>query len=267
MGAQGAGALALAAGLALAASGRAGPTVAPDKQIASIDLAKPFGARSAWRLVATEGPPAEDYAGFDAPGAVQLCLKREASAPCAPEPVMPPPQSGTSYDGWGPHYLTAARPVYPRGRSSPPLLMIVTASLHAGDGGQVVATQLFRYDKPGDRFERVYARNVGTNNNEEVRFVDRGPLAGDVIVAEPTQNAPYGYWIEVHALTSGYAYKQALRYRSATRYGDGNALAVIDSEMPNIEERLGRWKPGAPLPLPAGPCPKPHLVKTELWCD
>jgi hypothetical protein len=157
--------------------------------------------------------------------------------------------------------------MYPKGETAPPLLMVVTASLHAGDGGQLVATQLFKYDRAGDRFERVFARSVGTNNNEEVRFVTSGPLAGDIISVEPTENAPFGYWIEVDAPTPTYAYRQVLRYRSATHYGDGNRLAVIDSELPNTLQRLGRWKPGAPLPLPAGPCPKPHLVHTELWCD
>lgn len=61
-------------------------------------------------------------------------------------------------------------------------------------------------------------------------------------------------------------FKQVLRYRSATRYGDGNPLAVIDSEMPNMAQRLGLWNPGALLPLPAGACPSPHLVGLALWC-
>ncbi|MGH9711589.1 MAG: hypothetical protein ACRD37_13690, partial [Candidatus Acidiferrales bacterium] len=62
-------------------------------------------------------------------------------------------------------------------------------------------------------------------------------------------------------------YKTVLRYRSATHYGDNNPLAVIDSEMPNIEWRLGYWKPGMALPLPSGACPKPHLIHMELWCN
>ncbi len=62
-----------------------------------------------------------------------------------------------------------------------------------------------------------------------------------------------------------------LRYRSATLYNDGNRLAVIDSEMPNIERRLGLWKPGEPIPTPklggnGKPCLKPTLRHTELSC-
>ena len=76
---------------------------------------------------------------------------------------------------------------------------------------------------------------------------------------------PYGYWIVVNSLTPAGNYRQVLRYRSATLYNDGNPLAVIDSEMPNIERRLGLWAPGQPLPTPAR-CAKPRLVKLELWC-
>jgi hypothetical protein len=65
----------------------------------------------------------------------------------------------------------------------------------------------------------------------------------------------------------GSAYRQILRFRSATHYGDGNPLAVIDAEMPNIEKRLGLWHAGQPLPLPAKGCAKPHLVKSVLWCE
>lgn len=93
-----------------------------------------------------------------------------------------------------------------------------------------------------------------------------GPLKGAVIAAEPTSNAPYGYWITVHRLTADYNYAQTLRYRSGVRYGDGNALKVIDSEMPEIERRLGLWRPGEPMPTPPG-CAKPHLVQKALWCN
>ena len=55
--------------------------------------------------------------------------------------------------------------------------------------------------------------------------------------------------------------------RSATHYSDNNPLAVIDSEMPNIEQRLGYWKSGVALPLPSGACPRPRLIRMELWCN
>jgi len=231
-----------------------------------VDLQAPFAARSPWRLIVTQGPLMEDYGGNPAPGLLDLCLRKGPAGPCVRGPISATPPAGQD---WGPHYLQKAQPVYPHGRSAPPLLEIVTASLHAGDGGQVVVTQLLRYDRAADAFERVYLHDTGSNNNQEVRFVESGPLRGDVISAEPTGDAPYGYWITVNSPASTGAYRQILRYRSATRYEDGNALAVIDSEMPNTLHRLSLWRPGRPLPLPAGAaktCPDPRLVKMELWC-
>ena len=88
----------------------------------------------------------------------------------------------------------------------------------------------------------------------------------------PEWHAPFRYSIEVHRPTPTGTYRQVLSYKSATRYGDGNPLAVIDSEMPNIQKRLGLWKPGEPLPAPrldgnGKPCANPTLKKTELWCE
>jgi hypothetical protein len=163
-----------------------------------------------------------------------------------------------------PHYLKQAAVVHQA--SGRPLLLVQTASLHAGDGDQLVLTQALAYQRGSDRFVRVYGHLTGTNNNQEVRYIETGLLKGDIISAEPTENAPFGFSVSVNAPTSEAAYREVLRYRSATTYGDGNPLAVIDSEMPNIEQRLGSWRPGLPLPLPAGPCPKPHLIHTELWC-
>ncbi|TCP72325.1 hypothetical protein C8J43_10161 [Sphingomonas sp. PP-CE-1G-424] len=60
--------------------------------------------------------------------------------------------------------------------------------------------------------------------------------------------------------------REAMRYRSATRFGGGKTLAVIDSEMPNLQRRLGLWHPEPPMLLPAGPCANPHLASGALWC-
>lgn len=93
-----------------------------------------------------------------------------------------------------------------------------------------------------------------------------------MITAEPDDHAPYGYWIVVERFSpGGVSYRHVLRYRSATLYNDGNPLAVIDSEMFNIERKLGLWRPGQPLPAPRkGPadraCLTPVLRHTEIWC-
>ncbi|HEX3888435.1 MAG TPA: hypothetical protein VHW05_13135 [Phenylobacterium sp.] len=243
----------------------------PAPQGVQLDLSQAFHARSPWRLVVTEGPPTQDYGEGDAPGALTFCLRKGPAGPCVSAPITPPPRTVPAGDpAWEPHYLFKAKLVYPRGQKAAPYLLIVTGSLNSGDGDQIIATQLVAYNAARDRFHRVYADSTGRNNNEEIRYIEHGPLRGSVIDAEPQDHRPYGYWIVVDSLTSAGAYRQVLRYQSATRYNDGNPLAVIDSEMPNIERRLGLWKPGQPIPTPGldggKACPNPMLRHTELWC-
>jgi hypothetical protein len=253
--------------MAIAAPGPIQAEPSAQTVIASLDLTAPFAARSEWRFVASQGPPIGDPAGLPgdrAPGEITLCLRGGASGGCDPQlrSALRPPTGDDSYAQA--HDLKTARIVH--GRAGRPLLFVQTASVASGDGDQLVLTQALAYDRGADRFVRVFDHLTGKNNDQEVRFVETGPLKGDIIVAEPTQNAPFGFWISVNALAPGSSYRQVLRFRSATRYGDNNPLAVIDSDMPNIEQHLGLWRPGAPLPLPAGPCPAPHLVHMELWC-
>jgi hypothetical protein len=255
----------LATAMATASAVAAAPP--PPTVIAAIDLAKPFATRSAWRFTAAQGPDVDDPAGLagdKAPGEVLLCLRKDAAGPCDLQ-LQSALRAGSGDDVFDqPHYLNQAEVVH--GPEGQPLLLVQTASVHSGDGDQLLFTQALAYRRDTDRFVRVYGHSTGRNNNQEVRFIQSGPLKGDIVSAEPTDKAPFGFWISVNALTSPYAYAEVLRYRSATRYGDGNPLGVIDSEMPGIEQRLGVWRPGSPLPLPAGPCPKPHLKGMELWC-
>ena len=231
--------------------------------ISNLDLSGPFATRKPWRFVATQGPLAvgASGSGADEPGEIQLCLRATPSDPCDPRLQSAP----ANYDS-PPHYL-AAEILYPRGRAVKPLLFVQTHSVHGGNGSQLVFTQMLAYENTQDRFVRIYQYATGTNGNQEVRFIGSGRLQGDIISVDPTENAPYGYWVTVNVLTQQYTYKTALRYRSATRYGDGNPLAVIDSEMPNIEQRLGYWKSGMALPVPTVNCLKPRLIRMELWCN
>ena len=257
---------------AMAQGPDANPASRPAPQGVQLDLTKELHTRSAWRLVVTEGPPTQDYGNNDAPGALTICLHEGPAGPCVSAPVTPSLQPvPAGYPGWEPHYLLSAEVVHPRGPKAAPLLLIVTGSLNSGDGDQVVKTQLIAYDASQDAFRRVFAREVGRNNNQEVRFIKAGPLRGSVIIAEPQDRLPYAFWIVVDQPAPSGSYRQVLRYQSATLYNDGNPLAVIDSEMPNIERRLGLWKPGQPIPTPdpdssSKPCPRPMLRHTELWC-
>lgn len=163
-----------------------------------------------------------------------------------------------------PHFLLQALVVRPPGM--PRFLLLELASFHAGNGDQRVSLQLYTYDQAKDFFRLAYAHRTGRNNNQEIRY-EAGPLSGVVIASAPTSDAPFGYWITVDRPNGRGVYRQVLRFRSATTYGDGNPLAVIDSEMPNIQRRLGIWHPGMALPLPARACPRAHLVRGALWCD
>lgn len=234
--------------------------------VKSLDLAKAFSARSAWRFTVTQDADVPDPTGFlddKVPGPLHLCLRKAPTAPCDPSLKATVGEPGKSDFFLEPHDLREARVVHdPSGRA---LLLVQTGSVHSGNGDQLVRTQVLAYRPAEDRFERVYDHLTGRNNNQQVRYIESGPLKGDIVSVEPTQDAPFGFWVVVNAPADG-GFKQVLRYRSATRYGDGNPLAVIDSEMPNMAQRLGLWKPGEPLPLPTGPCPSPRLARMALWC-
>jgi hypothetical protein len=236
--------------------------------ISNIDLSSPFATREAWRFIATQGPPVDGLYDEKEPGQIQLCLRAIPSAPCDPQLRTALSAASSANDfSTQPHYLNVVKIVYPRRSVGQPLLFVQTASLHAGNGSQLVLTQVLAYENSQNRFVRIYQYTTGTNNNEEVRYISSGRLQGDIISVDPTENAPYGYWVTVNVLTPQYTYKTVPRYRSATHYGDNNPLAVIDSEMPNIQRRLGYWKPGMALPLPSGACPRPRLIRMELWCN
>jgi hypothetical protein len=256
--------------LTLIAAGPAavGATSQGEKQIASVDLAGPFATRSHWRLIVTQGPEIDDpiYGEGKVPGPIRLCLTRDNGRSCTAdfhEPLRVAPGEDLFADA---HVLRDADIVHPQGARGRALLLVRSASLQSANGDAREGTQLLAYDREQDRFVTAFAKVTGRNNNQEIRYVDTGPLRGAVIVAEPTGNAPFGFWITVNRLTPAFTYKQALHFRSATHYGDGNPLAVIDSEMPTIQRRLGLWRTGEPLPAPKG-CAKPRLVKMALWCS
>ena len=236
--------------------------------ISNIDLSGPFSTREAWRFVATQGPPVDGLFDEKEPGEIQLCLRGAPSAPCDPQLQTTLGDASKANEPYmQPHYLDTAKIVYPRGSADQPLLFVRTSSLQSVNGNQRIATQMLGYEKSQNRFVRVYEYTTGRNHNEEVRYISSGKLMGDIISVDPTDNAPYGYWVTVNVLTPQYTYKTVLRYRSATHYRDNNPLLVIDSEMPNIEQRLGYWKSGMALPLPSGACPRPRLIRMELWCN
>ena len=151
-----------------------------------------------------------------------------------------------------------------------PLLRIKSCTMSGANGNCGVSTFLFAYDRKAERFRVVFFNVMGRNNNQEARFVGNGPLLGSVIVANPTNDAPFAYFVDVYKRISDSEYSRVLRYRGNTRYGDGNPLAVIDSEMPETLRRLGLWKTGDALPVPPsmpGGCTRLVMRKGVEWCE
>jgi hypothetical protein len=255
---------AIAAMLFVGVAQAAAPTV-----IASMDLSGPLGAPG-WRFTAAQGAEIYDPTGGQgedkAPGPIHLCLTNDRGASCRPGLNGLLRRSSGDDLFSEPHFLNRVEIVRPTVSSA--LLLVRVASLHATNGDQRTALALLGYDRSKDKFQIVYTRQAGRNNNQEIRYIDKGPLKGAMIAAEPTDDAPFGFWVSVSRPGNPGPYRQVLRYRSATRYGDGNPLAVIDSEMPNILQRLGLWRSGMPLPMPQGKaCPRARLIDGALWCN
>jgi hypothetical protein len=163
----------------------------------------------------------------------------------------------------------AARVVYADPARAAPRLMVSACGLAGINGNCGILTFLFQYDRASDRFRLVFHDVVPRNNNGATRFVESGSLQGNVISAVPTGTAPYGYFVSVYRQDPTGRYARILRYRSRTHYHDGNRLAVIDSDMPEILRRLGLWKSSDPLPDPAvmpQGCAGLVLRDGEEWC-
>jgi hypothetical protein len=246
------------------------------KVITHLDLTQPFQTRSRWILVAARQPDeessAEDGAG-NRRGVISLCFVVNDKPDCSEEAFLAKyREEKISFDsGPGPFYeLFASDIVFSGPERTTPLLRVKSCTMPGATGGCGVSTYLFDYDRAADRFRVVFFNVTGRNNNQETRFIENGPLLGSVLVAYPTSNAPFTYFVEVYKRISDTEYSRVLRYRGNTHYGDGNPLAVIDSEMPETLQRLGLWKTGDPLPVPPRMprgCTRLVMRKGVEWCE
>lgn len=205
-----------------------------------LDLTRPFATRAQWTLVVAkfQGPPPGILTESEDDGPLVVCLAKEGTPGCSyrfPDTGSSPSWFDTPY-----HYLSS-KVVFADARHTEPLLLLKTATAHSLNGSHGIETRLFTYDRQADGFETIFSNQTGSNNNQETRFVEHGPLSGDIIVAEPTRDAPYAYWISVYARDGAGRYSdRLLTYRSHTHYGDRDRRAVIDSEMPTILSHLGK---------------------------
>ena len=122
--------------------------------------------------------------------------RMDASCPSGP---LTPPRTTSSLAWFStPVHFYSAEVVFAGTAHTHPLLLIRSGTAYGGDGGHAIFTQLFHYDRRSNRFESIFDHATGSNNNQQTRFIARGPLRGDVVVAVPTAGPPYAYWIRVY---------------------------------------------------------------------
>jgi hypothetical protein len=246
------------------------------KVIAHLDLTQPFQTKSRWNLVVAQQPDeessVEDGAG-NRIGAVSLCFVENDEPDCSEEMFLAKyREAKVSFVSGEPtfHELIASDVGFSGPGRTLPLLRIKSCMNRGANGNCGVSTFLFAYDRKTARFHVVFFNITGRNNNQETRLVENGPLLGSVIVSYPTDDPPFTYFVEVYRRVSDGEYSRVLKYRGNTGYGDGNPLAVIDSEMPETLRRLGLWKTGDALPVPPSMprgCTRPVMRKGVEWCE
>ncbi|MGH8234871.1 MAG: hypothetical protein ACREPU_11870 [Rhodanobacteraceae bacterium] len=240
-----------------------------------VDLTQPFATAAPWALVVAQnlGPsPAPEWTDH---GPIAVCLVGGLD-PRYPQCTGAYWLKNDTGVAWfvQPYRLVAARVVHAGPHKTRPLLLVQTCSVPGINGNCSIRTSLYQYVGNVNSFLRVFVHDSdGSNNNQAARFVEKGPLQGDVIVDYPTEHAPYTYWVEVYGprKSGPYArpYARILRYRGRTGYGDRNPLPVADSEMPEILHRLGLWQPGEALPVPPRMpknCTRLFMRQGEEWC-
>jgi hypothetical protein len=246
------------------------------KVIVHLDLTQTFRTKSRWSMVAAKQPDEEstvEDGGGNRIGAVSLCFVENDEPDCSEEIFQAKyREAKVSFVSGEPtfHELFASDVVFSGPGRTLPLLRIESCMNRGANGNCGVSTFLFAYDRKADRFRVVFFNLTGRNNNEETRFVEKGPLPGSVVVAYPTSDPPFTYFVEVYKRTSDSEYSLVLGYRGHTGYGDGNPLAVIDSEMPETLRRLGLWKTGDELPVPPHMprgCTRLIMRKSVEWCE
>ena len=230
--------------------------------VAHLDLTRPFNLQGTRTFVAAVLPGTHTDGSSEDPvkgGPLARCFVQALRPHC----TYPRKTTSSNLEYSIPIELYSAEVVFRGANGTHPLLMIQTGGSHGGDGGHFIFTELIDYDRHENDFRSVFSNATGSNNNQRTRFVDQGPLRGDVIVDEPTG---YCYRIKVFRQGASGRYASILSYRSRTEYGDGNPLAVSDSEMPEILRRLGLWHKGDALPIPHAGC-TPVMRRGEEWCQ
>lgn len=256
--------------------------------VSTTDLTATFHTKAKWSLVVTAEP--DDSGISDVVGNLHFCFVRNGKEEC-PDICLP---SGVMLDDsptcLGPDGRQASVPynvfqdsvpynvfrdvsTYQAVGSGKANLVVARVAWTGGASGFPSGPIIWAYHRQSDSFSRIFSAVENPSNNGQVRFITGGPLAGDVILNQLTYSWPYRYEIIVYKLLRSAHYVKVLDYKGNSTEGDGNTLAVIDAEMPEIERRLGFWRRGQTLPeisqdeIPSQ-CTTPlRLQKGLEWCD
>jgi hypothetical protein len=221
--------------------------------ISSTDLKERFHTRSSWLFLIRQDPPQDRGAGDVVPGGLHFCFINGSNQNCS--------NAGFSFNALGSSQVEYSTP----GSRQPILVVRLVDQYSATGGGR--STLIWTYNAATDQFEKVFDRVVSQNTNGEIRIVTDGPLAGDIVTAVAGGPPAYRYHITVYRLDKSGS-RELLSYDGHSRYNDGNAMPVIDAEMPEIERRLGLWEPGDPLPVPVRTqCRSLEMKHGVEWCD
>ena len=235
----------------------------------TIDLTKTFRTITPWTL--TISLDDQEDQNENGPG-LRFCFTHEGKRSC-PRIIVPDctvlADKSPCDDDKVPLYfekLFGVESVQPR--YGAPLLVILAGSSGAGGPYQPYGPIVFAYRR-SDKFERIFTDTRSGNTNGETQVIVDGPLAGYIAEDSLTSNWPYAYFINVYAPTANGYYKQVLGYAGRSHEDDGNSLGVIDAEMPEIMKRLGVWRTGQALPVPANNplnCTDYTLKNGLEWC-
>jgi hypothetical protein len=242
--------------------------------VSDTDLGASLRIKSNWHLIVTHEP---DDSGITAViGNLHFCFQDQSTKSCQeqcfPDGVVLDDRDtcgdgGILYNVY--HWLRT----YPAIGTPKAALVVADVAWTGGGSGEPTGPIVWRYDQNSNRFRRIFVAIEQPSSNGEVRFIDYGPLAGDVILDQLTRSWPYRYQITVYRLTEAVRYNEVISYAGQSKEGDGNTLAVIDAEMPEIEFRLSipnsfQKPPVIPSEYVPSTCAGRIYLKQKLeWCD
>ena len=243
--------------VALGSQLRAAPPSSPElpgaQTLSTTDLKERFHTRSSWLFLIRQDLPQDRGAGDVVPGDLHFCFTNGSNQNCS--------DGGFRFNALG-----SSQVEYPKADSREPILVVRLIDDYSATGGGR-STLIWTYNAATDQFEKVFDRGVNQNTNGEIRVITDGPLAGDIVTVRAGGRPAYRYHITVYRLDKA-GTRELLSYDGHSKYNDGNAMPVIDAEMPEIERRLGLWEPGDPLPVPVRTqCRSLEIKHGVEWCD